>query len=81
MFDPIVDEVRQARDRIAAHCGYDLDRLADYLEKSRKREGIPAVRLPASRIEPQEDVKGRMTPCSSGGRHAPSAGPRKRKAG
>ena len=40
MNDPIVNELRQARDRIAARWGYDLDRLADHLERKRKREEL-----------------------------------------
>ena len=32
--DPIVAEVRRARERIFAECGYDLDKLAERLRES-----------------------------------------------
>ena len=45
MTDPIVDEVREARARIMARCGNDLDKLVKYLQKKRKRLGLKVVRL------------------------------------
>ena len=81
MIDPIVDEVRQARDKIAARCGYDLDRLADYLERKRKREGIHAVRLPAVRIAAHANEWRKTNAPSSAAKPTGSSRTRKRKAG
>lgn len=33
--DPIVEEVRQIRDEIAKECGYDIDKIYEYLKSQR----------------------------------------------
>jgi hypothetical protein len=47
--DPIVDEVRAARDAIARESGYDLDKLAQALRKREAESGRRLVRLPPRR--------------------------------
>lgn len=37
--DPIVAEVRKAREKISAKCNYDLDELCKYLQSVEKQEG------------------------------------------
>ena len=44
--DPIVDEVRQARDAIAKKYDYDIEKLADALRAEDARSGRRVVRLP-----------------------------------
>ena len=43
--DPIVNEVRKAREAIFAECGYDLDRLVKHLQK-RQEEPSGSVTKP-----------------------------------
>jgi len=44
--DPIVDEVRAARDAIVKACDYDLDKLAFSLKEHERQSGRKLVRLP-----------------------------------
>lgn len=44
--DPIVDEVRAARDAIVRACDYDLDKLALALKEHERQSGRKLVRLP-----------------------------------
>ncbi len=44
--DPIVEEVRKARDELAREAGYDLRRLAARLQESQKRHGDKLVKRP-----------------------------------
>jgi len=44
--DPIVDEVRAAREAIVKACDYDLDKLALALREHEKQSGRELVRLP-----------------------------------
>jgi hypothetical protein len=44
--DPIVDEVRQARDAIAKKYDYDIEKLAEALRAEDARSGRKVVRLP-----------------------------------
>lgn len=37
--DPIVEEVRQAREAIFRRCDYDLGKLGAYLKRTRKGKG------------------------------------------
>jgi hypothetical protein len=41
--DPIVAEVRRAREKIFAAAGYDLDELARQLNERQEREGRPVI--------------------------------------
>ena len=50
--DPIVDEVRAARDAIAKEFDYDIDRLAEALKARQAQSGRKAVSFPAKRIAP-----------------------------
>lgn len=43
--DPIVDEVRAAREAIVEACDYDLDRLAVVLREHEMQSGRKLVRL------------------------------------
>ncbi len=44
--DPIVEEVRAARDAIARQFDYDVEKLAEALRARQAESGRPAVRLP-----------------------------------
>ena len=44
--DPIVDEVREARDAIAKEVDYDIDKLAEMLKNREAKSGRTIVRLP-----------------------------------
>jgi len=45
--DPIVEEVRTAREELLAECDFDLEKLAAYLRKRQQAGGRQAVALPA----------------------------------
>jgi hypothetical protein len=45
--DPIVDEVRAAREAIVEACDYDLDKLAHVLREHEMQSGRRMVRLPS----------------------------------
>ena len=49
MRDPIVEEVRRARDAHAKQFNYDLDAIVEDLQKREKELGLAAVSLPAKR--------------------------------
>ncbi len=51
MKDPIVEEVRRARDAHAKQFNYDLDAICEDLRKREKASGQPTVSLPPKRIE------------------------------
>lgn len=36
--DPIVEEVRRVRDEIAKECGYDIDKICEYLKSQRDKQ-------------------------------------------
>ena len=42
--DPVVDEVRAARDAIAKACDYDIDRIAEAVRAREEASGEPFVR-------------------------------------
>jgi hypothetical protein len=44
--DPIVDEVRAARDSIARQAGYDIARIAEAVREREAAGGGPVVTLP-----------------------------------
>jgi hypothetical protein len=51
MTDPIVDEVRKARDAYAAQFNYDLDAMVRDLQEQQRRSGRPMVPAPAKQSE------------------------------
>ncbi len=56
MKDPIVEEVRRARDAHAKQFNYDLDAICADLRKHEKASGQPTVSLPPKRIEKKKAV-------------------------
>ncbi len=48
--DPIVEEVRKARQEHAARFNYDLDAICDDLKEKEKDCGHPVVSLPPKRL-------------------------------
>jgi len=46
MKDPIVDEVRKARDEYARKFNYDLDAICDDLQKKQSEKGKNVVSFP-----------------------------------
>jgi hypothetical protein len=47
--DPIVDDVRAARDTIARECDYDLEKLARAIRQREVQGGRKLVKLPPRR--------------------------------
>ena len=54
--DPIVEEVRRARDAHAKQFNYDLDAICEDLRKREKASGQPTVSLPPKRITKKKTV-------------------------
>ena len=52
--DPIVKEVRQAREAFAARHNYDLKAMAAYLRKKQEASGRKVISLTPKRIERAE---------------------------
>ena len=50
--NPIVDEVRGARDAIAKEFDYDIERIARAMQARQARGDRPVVRLEPKRISP-----------------------------
>ena len=50
MKDPIVEEVRRAREAHARQFDYDLDAICEDLRKREKESGHPTVSLPPKRM-------------------------------
>jgi hypothetical protein len=50
MRDPIVEEVRRARDAHAKQFNYDLDAIVEDLKKREKELGLATVSLPPKRM-------------------------------
>jgi hypothetical protein len=50
--DPIVDEVRAARDAIAREFDYDIEHIARTMQERQAKGDRPVVRLPPRRIPP-----------------------------
>jgi hypothetical protein len=44
--DPIVEEVRSAREKLLAECDFDLEKLAAYLRERQRAGGRHTVTLP-----------------------------------
>jgi hypothetical protein len=47
--NPIVDEVRAARDTIAKKCDYDIAKIAESIRERERQSGRTFVRLPPKR--------------------------------
>jgi hypothetical protein len=47
--DPIVAEVRKAREEILRQCDHDLDKLFRYLRRRQKASGLKVVKLTRKR--------------------------------
>jgi len=56
--DPIVDEVRAARDAIAKECDYDVEKLAQSLKAREAVSGRKVVRLPPRKISVAQKATG-----------------------
>ena len=52
--DPIVEEVRAARDEIAKECGYDIDAIFQALRRLEATSSTPHVSLSARRVSALE---------------------------
>ena len=52
MTDPIVEEVRQAREEHAKKFNYDLEAIFADIQQQQKASGREFVSLPAKRIKP-----------------------------
>lgn len=48
--DPIIEEVRAARDAIAKEFDYDIERIGRAMQERQSKNERPVVRLPAKRI-------------------------------
>ena len=48
--DPIVDEVRAIRNRLAAQCEYDVDQIFRRIRRRQVESGRNYVRYPARRV-------------------------------
>lgn len=53
--DPIVDEVRAIRNKLAAQCGYDIDEIFRRIRQRRVESGLKYVRYPARRVKKGKD--------------------------
>jgi hypothetical protein len=51
MRDPIVEEVREARRRLAEKCGHDLKKIVAYIRKREQENGRKVVDLSAKRAQ------------------------------
>ena len=52
--DPIVEEVRQARDEIAQVCDYDIAAIFDHLRRFEATSDVPHVSLAPRPLEPEQ---------------------------
>ncbi len=52
--DPIVEEVRAARDEFAKRYDYDIDAIVRALQEASQREGRQLVTLPPKRVADDE---------------------------
>ena len=53
--DPIVAEVREIRNELAAQCGYDLKEIFRSVREQQANSGLEYVRYPARRVVPTEN--------------------------
>ena len=63
--DPIVAEVRAIRDKLAAECNYDVDKIVRRIRQRQAESGREYVSLPPRRVTSGIDAAGSRTP--SGG--------------
>jgi len=61
MKDPIVEEVRRAREAHAKQFNYDLDAIVDDLKKREKESGVPTVSLPPRRVAKKRKTSRKCT--------------------
>ncbi len=54
--DPIVEEVRAARDAIAKEFGYDIERLGRAMQERQSKHERPVVRLLPKRIPSEKQA-------------------------
>jgi hypothetical protein len=54
--DPIVEEVRAARDEIAKECGYDIDVIFQRLRQIEATSSVPHVSLAPRRVAEVDSV-------------------------
>jgi hypothetical protein len=52
--DPIVAEVRRAREEFAARFNNDLEAMVQYLKEETAKSGRTLVSFPPRRVEPEE---------------------------
>jgi hypothetical protein len=52
--DPIVDETRKIRDKIAAKFNYDVEKIGRYYQLQQKKEGRKVVKRPARKEEKEK---------------------------
>jgi hypothetical protein len=57
MTDPIVDEVRRARDDHAARFNYDLDAIFQDIKKQERKSGCKFVSFPVKKVEPRHTLQ------------------------
>ncbi len=55
--DPIVAEVREIRNELAAQCGYDLKEIFRSVREQQANSGLEYVRYPARRVVPTEGAQ------------------------
>jgi hypothetical protein len=53
--DPIVEEIRKVRDRLAAKFSYDVERLGRHYQERQKLEGRKVVRRPAGKVDKEKE--------------------------
>jgi len=56
MIDPIVEEVRRAREAHAKQFNYDLDAIVEDLQKQEKESGVSTVSLPPKRATKRKEA-------------------------
>jgi hypothetical protein len=59
MHDPIVEEVRKARDEYAKRFNYDLDAICEDLRKKQGAEGRKVVSFPPKAVKPAVSETGK----------------------
>lgn len=57
MTDPIVDEVRDARDAHAALFNYDLDAIFQDIKEQERKSGLKFVSFPPRRVTPKKPLQ------------------------
>ena len=55
--DPIVDEVRAIRNRLAAQCGHDVDEIFRRIRRRQVASGLKYVRYPARKVTTGKDTR------------------------